>query len=181
MNIAVFSSAEEVELIVNGKSIGRKKAGEAIIQELPLTFLFRAEYQPGTVEAVSYTGGKEISRAALRTTGKPATIRLTAEREAMKADGESLCYVNTELIDENGNVVPDADTLLKAECTGEAELLGFGSGNPITEENYTEGRFTSYRGKALAVLRAGFETGEAKLTVKAEEIGTAEITLPVRK
>ena len=181
VNIAVFSSAEEVELIVNGKSAGRKKAGEAIIQELPLTFLFRAEYQPGTVEAVSYTGGKEISRAALCTTGKPAAIRLTAETEGMKVDGESLCYVNAELTDENGQVVPDAEILLTATTEGAADLLGFGSGNPVTAENYSKGQFTSYRGKALAVLRAGYEAGEAKLTVKAEGIGTAEITLPVRK
>ena len=177
VDIAVFSSAEEVELIVNGESVGRKKAGEALIHDMPLTFLFRAVYQPGTVEAVSYTDGKEVSRTVLKTTGKPVSIRLTAETEMMKADGASLCYVNAELIDENGSVVPDADALLKAEITGAAELLGFGSGNPITDENYSKGRFTSYQGKALAVLRAGYEAGEAKLTVSAEGLEKAEITL----
>jgi beta-galactosidase len=177
VDIAVFSSAEEVELLVNGISVGRKKAGEALIQDMPLTFLFLAQYQPGTVEAVSYTAGKEVSRTVLATTGKPVAIRLTAETEEMKADGESLCYVNAELIDENGNVVPDADRLLKAEVTGAAELLGFGSGNPITDENYSKGWFTSYQGKALAVLRSGYEAGEAKLTVSAEGLEKAEITL----
>ena len=181
VDIAVFSSAEEVELIVNGESVGRKKAGEALIHEMPLTFLFRAVYQPGTVEAVSYTDGKEVSRTVLKTTGKPVSIRLTAETEAMKADGESLCYVNAELIDENGNVVPDADTLLKAEITGAAELIGFGSGNPITDENYSKGQFTSYLGRALAVLRAGYEAGEAKLTVCAEGVGQTEIALPIEE
>ncbi len=180
VDIAVFSSAEEVELFVNGVSVGRKKAGEALIHDMPLTFLFRAEYQPGTVEAVSYTNGKEVSRTALHTTGKPVSIRLTAEMEAMKADGESLCYVNAELIDENGQVVPDADILLKAEVNGAAELLGFGSGNPITDENYSKGQFTSYLGRALAVLRAGYEAGEAKLTVSAEGLGQAGLVLPVK-
>ena len=56
---------------------------------MPLTFLFRAEYQPGMVEAVSYTNGKEVSRTALHTTGKPVAIRLTAETEEMQADGIS--------------------------------------------------------------------------------------------
>ena len=180
VDIAVFSSAEEVELIVNGESLGRKKAGEALIQDMPLTFLFRGTYRPGTVEAVSYTNGKEVSRTALHTTGKPVSIRLTAEMEAMKADGESLCYVNAELIDENGSVVPDADVLLTAKAEGAAELLGFGSGNPITDENYSKGQFTSYQGKALAVLRAGCETGEAKLTVSAEGLEKAEICLQVK-
>ncbi len=180
VDIAVFSSAEEVELTVNGVSLGRKKAGEALIHEMPLTFLFRVVYQPGTVEAVSYTDGKEVSRTVLITTGKPVSIRLTAETEAMKADGESLCYVNAKLIDENGNVVPDADMLLKAEVNGAAELIGFGSGNPITDENYSKGQFTSYQGKALAVLRAGYEAGEAKLTVSTNGLEKAEICLQVK-
>ncbi|MBR4459361.1 MAG: DUF4982 domain-containing protein [Clostridia bacterium] len=181
VDIAVFSAAEEVELFVNGVGAGRKKAGEALIHGMPLTFLFRTEYRPGTVEAVSYTGGKEVSRAALRTAGKPVSIRLTAETDALKADGESLCYVNAELLDEAGRVVPDADTLLRAEVTGAASLLGFGSGNPVTDENYGAGRFTAYQGRALAVLRAGCEAGEARLTVAAEALGLeAEITLPVR-
>ncbi len=180
VDVAVFSSAEEVELLVNGISVGRKKAGEALVQDMPLTFLFRAEYQPGTVEAVSYTDGKEVSRTVLKTVGKPVSIRLAAETEAMKANGESLCYVNAELIDENGNVVPNTDRLLKAEVNGAAALLGFGSGNPITDENYSKGQFTSYLGRALAVLRAGYEAGEAKLTVSAEGIGKAEICLPVQ-
>ena len=180
VDIAVFSSAEEVELLINGISLGRKKAGEALIHNMPFTFLFRGTYQPGTVEAVSYAGGREISRTALRTAGKPVSIRLTAETEAMKADGVSLCYVNAELIDENGLPVPDADVLLTAEVTGSAELLGFGSGNPITEENYSKGRFTSYLGRALAILRAGYKAGEAKLTVCAEGLGRAEICLMVK-
>ncbi len=180
VNIAVFSSAEEAELIVNGESLGRKKAGEALIHDMPLTFLFRAVYQPGTVEAVSYSGGKEVSRTVLKTTGKAVSIRLNAETEEMKADGISLCYVNAELTDENGDVVPDTDMLLKAEVSGAAELLGFGSGNPITDENYSKGWFTSYQGRALAVLRSGCEAGEAKLTVSAEGLGSAEISVPVK-
>ena len=179
VDIAVFSRAEEVELIVNGESQGRKKAGEAPVHDLPLTFLFRTVYRPGTVEAVSYTDGKAVSRAVLRTTGKPASLRLTAECSGLTADGESLCYVNVALVDAEGNVVPDADTLLSARAAGAADLLGFGSANPVTDENYTSGRFTSYHGRALAVLRAGYEAGGAKLTVSAEGLGEAVLCLPV--
>ena len=175
----VFSRAEEVELFVNGISQGRKKAGEALSHEMPLSFVFDTVYQPGSVEAVSFIGGREVSRAALKTAGRPAALRLTAETKALKADGASLCYVNAELTDAEGNVVPDADLPLTAEVTGAAELLGFGSGNPITEENYSKGRFTSYLGRALAVLRAGCEPGVARLTVAAEGLGTAEISIPV--
>ena len=176
----MFSAAEEAELLINGISLSRKKAGEALIHDMPLTFLFEAVYQPGTLEAVSYKGGKEVSRSRLKTTGKPVSIRLTAETDSLKADGASLCYVHAALIDAEGNAVPDADTVLTAEVTGAAELLGFGSGNPITEENYQKGSFTSYQGCALAVLRAGCEQGEIKLTVKADGFDPAEITLPIQ-
>ena len=181
VDIAVFSAAEEVELFLNGQSQGRLKAGEALIHDMPQTFLFHTVYRPGTLEAVSFAGGQEISRDVLKTVGRPVSIRLTAETDRMKADGASLCYVHAELADAEGNVVPDADALLTAQAEGAAELLGFGSGNPITDENYAQGRFTSYQGKALAVLRAGYEAGEAHLTVTAEGIGQAEITLPVQK
>ncbi len=179
VKIAVFSAAEEVELLLNGVSQGRVKAGEALIQEMPRTFLFGAVYQPGTVEAVSYREGREVSRSLLQTAGRPCALRLSAEENILRADGASLCYVHAELVDEKGNVVPDADTLMTAEATGAAELLGFGSANPVTEENYSKGRFTSYHGKALAVLRAGYASGEARLKVAADGIGEAEITLPV--
>ena len=180
VKVAVFSAAEETELLINGVSQGRKKAGKALIHDMPMTFLFETVYQPGTVEAISYTDGKEVSRAELKTTGRPAAVRLTAETKPLKADGASLCYVHAELVDADGNTVPDADTLMTAEVIGEAELLGFGSGNPITEENYTRGRFTSYRGRTLAVLRAGMEAGKACLKITAEGIGSAAITLPVK-
>lgn len=170
LNLVVFSNADEVELIVNGKSAGRKKAGEALaVEDLPNSFMFEAVYEPGEVTAVSYKDGQEISRDSIRTTGEAAAIRLCPEKEVISADGHSLCYIPVELVDSEGNVVSDQDIRLSAEVTGCGELLGFGSGNPITAENYTKGLFTTFRGRALAVVRSGYNDGEIKLTVKAEE------------
>lgn len=179
VRVAVFSAAEETELFLNGNSLGRRKAGEAAVHGLPYTFLFETEYAPGTLEAVSYQDGREVSRASLATTGPVKAIRLVKETEGLRADGLSLAYVRVLLTDGEGRTVPDAAVKLTAEVSGQAELLGFGSGNPITAENYTKGCFTSYRGQALAVLRAGYEAGEARLAVAAEDAGSAEITLAV--
>ena len=179
VDVLVFSGAEEVELRVNGVSAGRKKAGEAIVHDMPKTFLFRTTYVPGTLEAVSYAGGVEVSRAKLETTGEAKAVCLVPEVKALKADGEALAYVHAELVDEAGRVVPDANVKLTVEVTGAATLMGFGSGNPITDENYTRGAFTAYRGRALAVLRAGYEAGEAQLRVTAEGLGDAKLKLPV--
>ena len=179
VDVLVFSGAEEVALVLNGTCVGRLRAGEAAAHDMPGSFLFRTEYAPGTLEAVSYTGGVEVSRAKLETTGPAKALRLVPEGEALVANGESLAYVRVELVDDAGRVVPDAGVKLTAAVTGAATLQGFGSANPITDENYTAGAFTSYRGRALAVLRAGTEPGTARLRVEAEGLSAAEIALEV--
>ena len=178
VKIAVFSRAEEVEAFVNGVSLGRKKAGESPAAGMPDTFVFDTVYEPGTIEAVSYSEGEEISRDALSTHGTPAAVRLIAENDAAPADGSSLIYVRAEILDENGAFVPDAEIPLTAAVEGSGlTLQGFGSGNPVTAENYTKGSFTSFRGKALAVLRAGNEPGEAILKIAGTGIGEASVRL----
>ena len=172
---------EETELFFKGRSVRRVKAGEATVHDMPMTFRFRAVYEPGTVEAVSYSGGREVSRAVLATAGEPRAIRLASETDALRADGLSLAYVHAEIVDADGRVVPDARVMLTAGAEGQGTLAGFGSGNPVTDENYTSGRFTSDRGRALAIIRAGYEAGSVTLRVRSEGLPPAEITLPVKK
>ena len=163
IHVAAYSAADEVELLLDGKSLGKCAAGK----ENRYTASFDITYTPGLLEAVSYQNGKEVSRTCLRTTGAPASIRLTAEKHALAADGHNLAYVSVEIVDSEGNRVPDALIPLTASVTGAGILAGFGSANPVTEENYTTGSFHTFRGCALAVIRAGYEPGEVTLTVKA--------------
>ncbi len=180
VKVAVFSAAEEVELFLNETSLGRRKAGEALIHDMPLTFSFEILYASGTLEAVSYTGGKEVSRASLVTAGDPARIVLLPETDTLRADGASLAYVRVRIVDAEGRRVPTDAVELTAAVAGPVELLGFGSGNPITDENYTKGVFTCWGGEALAVLRAGKEAGSVSLTVSAEGLEPAELLLPIQ-
>ena len=177
--VLVFSSAQEVELLLNGRSLGRKKAGDATVHDMPGTFLFECSYEPGTLEAVSFSDGGEVSRGKLQTAGRPCALCLQPETSGLKADGQSLCYVRVQVVDDQGHPVPDAALRLSAKAEGEAQLLGFGSGNPVTDENYTAGSFTTWQGQALAVLRAGYQPGTVKLTVQAETLPGVEISLPV--
>ena len=180
VDLVVFSGAEEVELFINGKSQGRLKAGESPVHDMPLSFLFHAQYVPGTVEAVSYTGGREVSRASLVTTSAPKALRLCGETEALHPDGASLACVRVLIVDEEGRTVPDADLPLTVQVQGQGELLGFGSGRPVTDENYTRASFMSYMGEALAVVRAGYEEGQVTLRFSAPGLQDAVLTLPVR-
>ncbi len=196
---AVFSRGDAVELFVNGVSFGIKKAGESQAFDMPCTFIFDAVYQPGTLEAVSYMDGVEISRDRLSSAGKPAALRLMKESipcaagtdaaedvsslsgVMTRADGHRIIYIKVEVVDEAGNVVPDAALPLSASVEGSGfDLAAFGSGNPITDENYTSGSFRSYRGRALAVVRTTYDEGEAVLTIHHDTLGDARITLSSR-
>lgn len=171
VHVVTYSAADEVELFLDGTSLGRSAAGKKnrYIAD------FNVTYTPGLLEAVSYQNGAEVSRTSLITTGEPAAIRLTVENIlgesgsiSLAPDGHSLAYIFAEITDAEGNRVPDASIPLRASVAGAGTLAGFGSANPVTDENYTAGSFTTYQGRALAVVRAGYETGEIFLTVKAD-------------
>ena len=180
VSLVVFSRADEVELLVNQKPVGRKKAGEALaVEDLPLSFVFDTVYEPGEVTAVSYKNGQVISKDTLRTTGAVCAVKLTAEKTSIPADGHSLCYVSAELVDADGNVVPDGDVTLTANLSGNGELLGFGSANPVTVENYTCGKFTSFRGRAAAVIRSGYEPDQLRLDIAADGTDIAEASCTI--
>ena len=169
VKIMVFSCADEVELSLNGKSLGRKTVRKD--GALPQSVLFETIYTPGELLAVSFQGGEEVSRKTLKTAGEPAAIRLSTEHV-----GRYL-YAEAEIVDKDGNTVPNAALPMTAKVTGNASLAGFGSANPITEENYTSGSFTSYRGKALAIIRTGEPATAAELTVSALGLEDAHITI----
>jgi len=177
IRLVVFSNAEEVELFVNGESAGRKPVSKE--RPMPNSVFFDTVYKSGKVEAVSYSEGKEISRAALLTAGEPANIRLVPEKKEMASSGHDLIYVGIEITDKDGNVVPDAEIELNAEVTGSAVLAGFGSANPITEDNYTDCETMSFKGRAMAILRSGYEKGTVSIKITAKEIGSAEESFEV--
>lgn len=166
IELVVYSNAEEVEVFINGKSLGRKPVCKE--GPMPNSVHFETAYAPGKVEAVSYSGGKEISRDVLVTAGDVAEIRLIPEKSEMKANGHDLIYVGIELLDKDGRLMPDASVPLTVEVEGCAILAGFGSANPVTDEDYTEASTVSYRGRAMAILRSGYESGSVNVKVCAE-------------
>jgi len=171
VSVDVYSRAEEVELLLNGKSLGKKPAGA----ECHFKAEFEVTYEAGTLTAISYQDGQEVSRDEVKTVGEPVGLKITMEKKQMSADGESLAYGIVEIVDAEGNWVPTVeDTLAKVSVEGAASLAGFGTGRGQTEENYTKGEFTSFEGRWQVILRAGTEAGEAGVHVEAEGLGHAE-------
>lgn len=174
LNIDIYTSAAEAEVIVNGRSLGKKAAGK----ERANCMRFETDYVPGRLVAISYDAeGNEISRSMLVTPGTAEKIALVADRVSMPADGQSLAFIEVSVADEEGNVVPVSDRTCEAKVEGPAILAAFGSAAPVTEEVYTSGKFTSYHGKLLAVIRAGLVAGETILTVKGKGLREAKIQI----
>lgn len=175
VSVDVYSSADEVELMLNEMSIGRKPAGK----ENRFTSSFELTYQPGTLIAVSYIEGKEVSRSKIRTAEVPAAIRLTSEQSKLPADGQSLAYVVVEFVDTDGCRVPNAEIAVKASVEGAGSLAAFGTSKSFTEENYTVGEFTSHEGRLLAIVRSAYEPGIARLFIEAENFDSRELFITV--
>ena len=158
IKVEVYSKAASVEVIVNGTSLGRKPAG----QENDFRAVFETTYEPGIITAVSYnTDGNEISRDEQRTVGKPVKLavhedEILAELRAsgiIPTDEESVRYLVVEVTDAEGNLVPYAEQKVTTQELGIDYILALGTGRPTTEENYTSGEITTYRGRALMIAR----------------------------
>ena len=166
--VEVFSDADSVELLLNGRSCGRKKLKEC-------KTMFKLKYAHGTLTAVAFdAAGTETGRSALSSAKGPFTLAVRPEKSAVKP-GE-IVFVPVNVEDANGIVEANADREISVTVEG-GELLAFGSANPCTAEEYHVGRFTSYYGRALAIIRAD-EPGTLKISASdGRESASAQIRI----
>lgn len=174
--LKVLSCGDEVELILNGKSLGKKNAGK----DNEYTAVYELAYEPGELTAIQYENQKETGRFTLHTAGKAACFQIEPVKTVLKADGRDVAVVELALTDEKGipNLWEWKEVAIEVE--GPVDLIGFGSADPSSEENYRENHATTYDGRLLAVLRAGNETGEAKIRFTADGIKAGEIMISMK-
>ena len=174
----VFSKADEVELILNGNVLERKPVVKD--GELPNSVSFDLVYETGVLEAVGYCDGKQVSSDKIITSGKPSTIILKPEKEALLADGHDLVFIQIDIVDDEGRLVTDAQIEIKATLSGQGDLTGFGTGNPCTADNYTVPETTTYNGHAMAVIRSGYEQGSVTLSVESDGLKSSECIVSIQ-
>lgn len=171
VRLSAYADCDEVAFLVNGTECARVRPAEyRASAEVP--------YERGAVEAVAYRGGAEIARDRIETAGAPAKIVLAPERARIHADGMDLAFVRVSLADEDGRPVTTVPVRVTASAEG-GTLLAVGSGNPCTQENFCDTRET-FDGVAMACVRAPKAPGEILLTVTAEGLEPAQITLSAR-
>ncbi|WP_243076315.1 glycoside hydrolase family 2 TIM barrel-domain containing protein [Microbacterium sp. SS28] len=172
LSVEVYADADEVELLLNGVSLGRKDAGRSVA----FRSAFDVPYAHGELVAVAYSHGHEQARSTLRSASGDTILRVSPDRRRVTADHRDLVFVTVELRDAAGTLVTSDDRVLTAEVRGSGVLQGFGSARPSTTEGYRTGTHTTFEGRALAIVRPIGE-GPIVLTVSGDELGPVDVEM----
>jgi beta-galactosidase len=175
MQVDVYSACEQVELFLNGKSLGKKTTGT----DEKHTATFEVSYKPGELKVVGYKAKKEAESFSLQTSGMAKSIRLSADRQGLKAGDVDLCYVTVEVVDENGIVVPQAANDIFFTTAGAGRIAAVGSSHTTSTESYTGNQRKAHHGRCLVVVKSNGESGELRLRANADGLDGAEVTLRV--
>lgn len=172
-----YNTADEVELFLNGKSLGKRTKTSDRLHAI----WENVEFEAGEITAIGYKNGKEILRHSRKTAGKAEKIVLTADRKVLKADGYDLAYVTVECVDAKGNLVPTAMNQLYFEVDGVGELVGVDNGNAAGGESLKGNKMKLFNGKAIAIVRTKRnESGKITLKVTSDDMESATVKLSSR-
>jgi len=150
----VYSNLDEVELLVNGQSAGRQKIRHLGHAE------WKARYEPGVIEAHGLKDGKIVLTERRETTGPTVSIRLTADRTEINADGEDVAILQVEALDDEGRPVPTADNNIAFNISGPGKLIGVGNGDSNCQESDKEPKRSLFNGLAQVIIRSTKRPGE---------------------
>ena len=176
----VHSNLDEVELLLNGRSLGSQKIPRLSHVE------WKVRYEPGVIEARGLKDGKMVLSAKRETTGPAVAIRLTADRTEIKADGEDVAILTVEALDSQGRPVPTANNFIGFKVSGEGTLLGVGNGDPNCQESDKDPKRSLFNGLAQVLVQANKTAGEIRIEAVKEgwegpELTPAKIAIATRK
>ncbi len=176
----VYSNLDEVELFLNGKSLGSQKVPR--LGHL----VWNVKYEPGAIEARGSKGGKVVLTEKRETTGPTVSIRLTADRTEIDADGEDIAIVQVEALDREGRPVPTANNRIGFKVSGAGVLIGVGNGDPNCQESDKEPRRSLFNGLAQVILQSTRRPGEIRIEAVKEgwegpELMPAKLVITTRQ
>ncbi len=169
-----YSNGDEIELILNGSSLGRQKmpAHEHVAWQVP--------YSPGTLLAKAYRNGKLIVTDKVVTTGAPAALRVTSTQPVIPADGEEFSLVEVAVVDAAGNVVQDASNLVSFSTTGVGNVVGVGNGDPSSHEPDVATSRRAFNGRCMVLIGRASQPGTINLTVSARGLKSANLVVDAK-
>lgn len=167
-----YNQADEVELFVNGKSQGVKSKTNDCLH-----VLWRVKYEPGSVKVVARKKGIVVAEKEIRTAGKPKKIYLTPDRTLLTADGKDLSFVTVEVLDNEGNLCPNADNMIRFEVKGNLFVAGVDNGSQTSMECFKNNKRKAFNGKCLVVLQNDGKSGSALLKAESDGLETAVVKI----
>jgi len=170
--VNVYTRYETVRLVLNGKIIGEQNASA----QTKLTATFTVNYQPGVLKAIGLKNGKAVDSVELKTAGKPARIRLTADRTRIQATPGNLVYITAEVLDEKVQLVPDASNLLHFYISGGGEIIATGNADPTGMESMQQPKHKTFEGKCLIIVRSK-KAGKIRLNAAGENLQDGSVVI----
>jgi len=169
---AYYNNADEVELYLNEKSLGKKsKQGD------DLHIMWKVPYEPGTLKAISRKNGKTVLEKEIKTAGAPSLLKATADRLTIKADGTDLSFVTIDIMDANGVFAATANNEITFSLKGDGKIVGVCSGDPVSHESYKGNKHTALNGKCLIIIQAGNTADALELTASATGLKNSVIEI----
>ena len=168
LQLITYTNADEVELVVNGKSLGRKANPTGDAKRRNQIRWDDVEYQPGKAVAIAYKGGREVARHQVETPGKAVKLVAVPDQDGWQADGLDLQHVRIYAVDSKGRRVYSAQHELQFATEGAARIVAVSNGNIRSDELYCTNHIHLYNGSAMVILRAGRQPGSVVLTTRAE-------------
>ncbi len=174
ITVNVYSSCQQVELFLNGKSLGKKTTDRST----KFIASWDVPYQAGDLVAVGYDGDKKVNTATLSTVGAPVNMKITADKTQLFPVDQDLSYVTVELVDSKGNVNPRAENLVHFTIDGPGEIVGVGNSNPTSVESYQLPQRKAWRGKCLVIIKSkNHERGIITLHVSSDKLPSKTIKI----
>lgn len=175
LEVSVYSSCQEVELFLNGKSLGKKQTN----RDTKFTATWQVPYHAGILKTIGYTNGKQAASSQLQTAKQPMKIKLSADRSTIKADGQDLSYITVELTDANGIRNPKAENLVKFKAEG-GTIVAVGNANPVSLESYQLPQRKAWQGRCLVIVKSNRNPGNITLTATADGMPSSKLVITAK-
>jgi len=173
IQVHCYTNCDEVELFLNGKTMGKQKA-------IPYTkLIWKLIYKPGKLEARGYKGGKLVTKDIVETTTDPAQVSLNSDCTKLKADGCDVAVIKVAIKDAKGRIVPTANNLVTFSIEGPGKIIGTGNGNPSSHEPDKASQRMAFNGYCLVLVQSDKQAGEIKLKATSETLKSSEIVIDV--
>ncbi|HAM97955.1 MAG TPA: glycoside hydrolase family 2 [Marinilabiliales bacterium] len=171
IKVHCYTNCDEVELFINGKSMGKQKA------EPFKKLIWPVIYKPGKLEAKGYKAGKQVTKDIVETTSAPAQVALNSDVNTLKANGCDVAVIRVAIKDEKGRVVPTADNMVKFSIEGPGKIIGTGNGNPKSHEPDKASQRLAFNGYCLVLVQSEKQTGVIRLIATSDNLKGAEVLI----